>query len=126
MTRRAQILIISVLFAILAFRFWVKKSWNPPTDHAQAMTVDFCWLLSNPNAIGTRLFITSATMTSSSPHGSILESPSCPDRGVPFAERLVSQDHNSELEAKFRKNPYGSVRVSFEGTLYRPSVLNRL
>lgn len=126
MRRPPQFVMLLGLIVILGAGFWANTRWNPSTDHAQAIPVDFCWLLHNPDVVSTRPFMTSATIASAFPHGSILRNSSCPDRGVPFAERLVNQDHVSELEARFQENPYGSVRVSFEATLYRPSVLTRV
>jgi hypothetical protein len=92
--------------------------WN-----GSPVSVDLCFLIRNPDLIGSRRFITSARIASAFPHGSVLESDSCPKRGSSFSEQLDHQDFNAELTQRFKKDPYGSVPVLFEGTLYRPSLV---
>jgi hypothetical protein len=88
--------------------------------------VDFCFLIQNPDLIGSRRFITDATIVSIFPHGSILESDSCPKRGASFSEKLDAPDFVPELRMKFHDDPYASVPVLFEGTLYRQALPVRL
>lgn len=90
------------------------------------VSVDVCFLFRNSDLVGSRRFITSARIASALPHGSILESDSCPKRGSSFAEQLDRPDFDTELNQRFRDDPYGSVPVLFEGTLYRPTFLRRL
>jgi hypothetical protein len=67
----------------------------------RAVSVDFCFILQNPDVIGSRSFITRATIVSAFPHGSVLESDSCPKMGASFTEKL-------------------------DRTLYRPSLVRRV
>jgi len=90
------------------------------------VTVDVCFLFHNPDLIGSRRFITSAVIASASPHGAVLESESCPKRGASFTEELENQDFTAELNQRFKEDPYGSMPVLFEGTLYRPVLLSRI
>jgi hypothetical protein len=87
---------------------------------------DFCFLANNPQLFEFRRFVTYANMSSAAPHGFVLDSPSCPHEIVRFREELERQDHIQELHKRFLDNPYASVRVQFEGTVYRPSLLRRL
>lgn len=88
--------------------------------------VDVCFLFRNPGLIGSRRFITSAVIASAFPHGAVLESELCPKRGSGFTEELETQDFTQELNRIFKEDPYGSVPVLFEGTLYRPSLIRRV
>jgi hypothetical protein len=88
--------------------------------------VDLCFLIRNPELVGSRRFITSALITSIQPHGEVLVSDSCPKRAAGFSEQLDRQDFISELNRRFKDHPYGSVPVLFEGTLYRPSLVRGL
>jgi len=92
----------------------------------RAVSVDFCFILQNPDVIGSRSFITRATIVSAFPHGSVLESDSCPKMGASFTEKLDRQDFSAELNERFKNDPYGLVPVQFEGTLYRPSLVRRV
>ena len=100
-------------------------------DHKGVVQADFCFILRNPDLIGSRRFMTSANIEPIFPHAAVLESDSCPRMGASFSsasftEALDRQDHNAELNQIFRNDPYDSVPVVFEGTLYRPSLLRRL
>jgi hypothetical protein len=90
------------------------------------VSVDLCFLFRNPDLIGSRRFITSARIAFVYPHGAVLESDLCPKRGGSFTEQLDRQDFDAELNQRFKDDPYGSVPVLFEGTLYRPSLASRL
>ena len=87
--------------------------------------VDLCFLIRNPDLIGSRRFITSARIAPNLPHEAMLESDSCPKRAAGFSEQLDRQDFDAELNQRFKDDPYGSVQVLFEGTLYRPSFVRR-
>ena len=87
---------------------------------------DFCFIIRNPDLIGSRRFITYARITPTFPHAPVLVNDQCPKRGAGFTEQLDRRDFDAELNQRFRKDPYSSVPVSFEGTLYRPSLVRRL
>jgi hypothetical protein len=90
------------------------------------LVVDFCFLLDNPDLIGSRRFTTSANVVPASPHAPGLESNSCPKRGASFTEELDRHDFSRELSERFVEAPFEPVSVVFEGTLYRPSPIRRL
>lgn len=98
----------------------------PTTSNREPVNVDFCFLLRNPDLIGSRRFITEARITPLVPHAPALESDSCPDMAASFAEQLDRQDFSSALDRRFHDDPYSPVHVEFEGTLYRPSLVRRL
>lgn len=104
----------------------MQNSWYVAGGDQNPVTVDLCFLIRSPDLIGSRRFITSAVIASAFPHGAVLESESCPKRGASFAEELESQDFTEELNQRFKKDPYGSVPVLFEGTLYRPPLFRRM
>jgi hypothetical protein len=82
---------------------------------------DFCFLARNPDLFESRRFISFAYISSAQPHGFVLDNPSCPDEIVSFGKQLDRQDHIQELDERFRRDPYASVPILFEGTLHRPS-----
>lgn len=88
--------------------------------------VDLCFLIRNPDLIGSRRFITSAKITPAFPHEAVLTSDLCPKRGASFSEKLDRQNFDAELNQRFKDDPYDPVPVLFEGTLYRPSFVSRL
>jgi len=90
------------------------------------VNTDFCFLARNPDLFESRRFITYTNISSAHPHGSVLDSPSCPDEIVSFTEQLERQDHNQELNEKLRDDWKASVPVLFEGTIYRPSLVSNL
>jgi hypothetical protein len=90
------------------------------------VSVDLCFLIRNPDLIGSRRFITTAKIAPAFPHEPGLVSDSCPKRGAGFTEKLDRQDFVAELNRIFENDPYDSVPVIFEGTLYRPSLIRRL
>jgi hypothetical protein len=94
--------------------------------HNQPVPVDFCFLILNPELIGSRRFITEAQITPNSPHATMLESASCPELASGFVEQLDRKDLASELERRFHADPYSPVPVEFEGTMYRPSLVRRM
>ena len=84
----------------------------------RAVSVDFCFILQNPDVIGSRSFITRATIVSAFPHGSVLESDSCPKMGASFTEKLDRQDFSAELNERFKNDPslqtfFGSSRLAW-------------
>ena len=95
-------------------------------DKRSPVHADFCLILRNPDLIGSRRFTTSTKIVPVPPHGSVLQSDSCPNIGAGFAEQLDRQDFNSELDRRFHNDPYSPVLIEFEGTLYRPSLVRRL
>ena len=102
---------------------------NARPNNKQPLDVDFCFLLRNPDLIGSRRFATHANIVTVFPHGLVLESDSCPEMATPFAEHLDGPDHVSEqFKRKFSSDPYdfASVSTTFEGTLYRPSLVHRM
>ena len=92
----------------------------------EPVNVDFCFLLRNPDLIGSRRFITHASITPAVPHKAVLASEACPDLGASFTEHLDRQDFNAELNRRFHDDPYDPVFVEFEGTQYRPSLVRGL
>jgi hypothetical protein len=104
----------------------LRNSWDERKSDGSPVSVDLCFLFRNPDLIGSRRFITSARIASAFPHGSVLESDSCPKRGAGFSEQLDHQNFEAELTQRFKNDPYGSVPVLFEGTLYRPSLFRRV
>jgi hypothetical protein len=121
----------SLLFGLASFLAGIAVA-EFRTTHYEASSsekpvpVDVCFLFRNPDLIGSRRFITSAVIASAFPHGAVLESESCPKRGASFTEELENQDFTAELNQRFKEDPYGSVPVLFEGTLYRPALLRRI
>ena len=121
----------AIFFSLCSFFFGVAVGslWFPPyarTSNKEPVNVDFCFLLRNPDLLGSRRFITYANITPLVPHAPVLESGACPNMGASFVEQLDRQDFISELNRRFHNNPYDPVRVEFEGTLYKPSLLRRL
>jgi hypothetical protein len=96
------------------------------SDVENPVPVDLCFLIRNPDLIGSRRFITSAKITPAFPHEAVLTSDSCPKRGASFSEKLDRQDFDAELGQRFKDDPYDPVPVLFEGTLYRPPLVRRL
>jgi hypothetical protein len=87
------------------------------------VNADFCFLARNPDIFESRRFVTYASVSSIQPHGYVLVNAQCPDIGVPF---VVQRDHEElyeELRQKFRDDPYTSVPILFEGTVYVRSAL---
>src|ERR1700745_719415 len=119
-------IIFGTIMFLLGYGIGSLRVLNDRLDTTPPVNVAFCFLLRNPDLIGARRFETQATITSISPHGSVLESNSCPEMAASFTEKLESHNHDAELNRKFQDNPYGSVSVLFEGTLYRPSLLRRM
>ncbi len=119
-----------IAFAVcgLVFGLWLGSIRFPSvgSDSDSIVTVDLCFLIRNPDLIGSRRFITSAILASALPHGSVLESGSCPRRGASFTEQLDSPDFTAQLDQTFKNEPYGSVPVLFEGTLHGQSLLRQV
>jgi len=95
-------------------------------ERRHPVRADFCFILRNPDLIGSRHFITTAKIVPVPPHGSVLESDSCPNMGGGFSEQLYRQDFSQELDRRLQDEPYDPVPIEFEGTLYRPSLVRRL
>ena len=121
-----RVTVFGLCMFILGFALGNMHLAKETFDNNPPIAVDFCFLLRNPDLIGARRFVTNADIASAYPHGSVLESSACPSMGVPFAEKLDNQDFAAELDRKFHGDPYNSVSISFEGTLYRPNLFHRL
>jgi hypothetical protein len=87
------------------------------------ISADFCFVVRNPSFFESTRFITYASISSAQPHGYILTSPSCPDLGVPFRQRLDREDLRKQVQQKLRDDPYTSIPILFEGTVYTRSTL---
>jgi hypothetical protein len=91
-----------------------------------AVQVDFCFLIQNPDLIGSRRFITHAHIQPLAPHAPVLASDSCPKLGAGYIEKLDSPDFRAELTEKLKNNPGSAIPIEFEGILYRPPLVRHL
>jgi len=113
--------------ATFALGVWVGtlKTTSDFSGEGQLLKTHLCLILRHPELIGARRFATKASIVSIQPHGSVLQSPDCPLISASFSESLDRRDHDSELNEIFKRDPYASVPVTFEGQLYRPSLIKK-
>src|SRR5271165_456600 len=126
MLRMRHTILISLCSLVLGVGIGsIRVPQDEGRDHREPVNIDFCFLLSNPELIGSHRFITHASIAPAVPHEPILTSEACPKMGAGFTEQLERQDFNAELNRRFHDDPYDPVPIEFEGTLYRPTLIRR-